>query len=441
MNKFTVSLIPFTFFENWSKEWIISDWKKKIETMRSKCTEEDTVYMSRRRSNVVNPQVRNSKSAYFSQFDFPYSTGNIFENFKDKDDLYPTRNPLKYEHYAIVFYKPGSFFKRHSDGRKSLLHVGTALLLFPLSLAPHIGGDLILYPKGGSEVRIRADPECFTLVKFTVDMEHEVSCVESGERIVIKSAIFTQPNEVLFNNTEKSLQLDPISENMASLDSDIEEIDYEIERLKNEKELLMAKKISLKTDPSFILPSQKVLNFLEKVQNMRGNVIIFLKEEVQSADYLTWDSLSLWNEIVKLWPYTNMSFMNIEMLTGDQVQDEFKEPKHIENGSKEFLEGTKATHRIVNNCHGFNVLYFFDEEHEIFDCLKAQTEYNDANYDVKLIGTASCIMVQKDPPDPFLFNDPLYLNEKNAYIQKGLEYLNSKYGYEYDYGNEYDYNN
>ena len=73
MNKFTVSLIPFTFFENWSKEWIISDWKKKIGTMRSKCTEEDTVYMSRRRSNVVNPQVRNSKSAYFSQFDFPYS--------------------------------------------------------------------------------------------------------------------------------------------------------------------------------------------------------------------------------------------------------------------------------------------------------------------------------------------------------------------------------
>lgn len=79
----------------------------------------------------------------------------------------------------ILHYKDGSFFKQHKDRVRGQGHIGTLLVVIPsIDL---VGGELIVekikMPQSGA-------------IYIPLGCKHEVTRIESGERIVLKTAVY-----------------------------------------------------------------------------------------------------------------------------------------------------------------------------------------------------------------------------------------------------------
>ena len=102
--------------------------------------------------------------------------------------------------YDIIQYKQGGFFKEHSDKKVKPNHYAT-LLIFPpaVNRLAHTGGDLI-FDNGKSIFKSRENLE-WTFVAFHITTPHECQEVTSGNRVVLKTELFSlNPTRHQMNN-------------------------------------------------------------------------------------------------------------------------------------------------------------------------------------------------------------------------------------------------
>lgn len=98
--------------------------------------------------------------------------------------------------FFLLKYENGGFFKPHIDhsqglrtsNDKTFRHVATILVIPPLELHPHDGGELILYLDDKNQT-IKAD-ENWNIVIFKLGIVHEVLELLNGIRYVFKGQVY-----------------------------------------------------------------------------------------------------------------------------------------------------------------------------------------------------------------------------------------------------------
>jgi len=120
---------------------------------------------------------------------------------------YPNRKHVYVNECEIVHYNVGGHFASHTDRDRSnskYRNTGALLIIPPLSVYNHTGGDLVIHksninngfhPKYPNfvdipELTIKADEKLYTLVYIPLAVEHSVTTVTSGTRRIIKYSVF-----------------------------------------------------------------------------------------------------------------------------------------------------------------------------------------------------------------------------------------------------------
>jgi len=92
------------------------------------------------------------------------------------DDIYLHEATL----YKMHIYGPGGHFQPHLDSRHSEDHVGTLVIALN---TPYTGGDLVI---DGKVIDLHSAPNALVGCTFYTDVEHHVTPVTSGVRIVLQ---------------------------------------------------------------------------------------------------------------------------------------------------------------------------------------------------------------------------------------------------------------
>jgi hypothetical protein len=140
--------------------------------------------------NVPMPEFRNS-TKFSTIVEFSLDSQVIMQHLEallEEDDVLP-HWPESYK-YDVIQYGVGGFFKEHQDKRLKPSHYGT-LLVFPPAVGPfaHTGGDLIL-DKGKFRFSSSKNKE-WTFIGFHTNIPHECKEVLSGNRIVLKTELYS----------------------------------------------------------------------------------------------------------------------------------------------------------------------------------------------------------------------------------------------------------
>jgi len=442
MDSFIVTTIPF---DHVCLSRDNGNWSDIIDKARN---ESKKTLTGTRQGLKDLPEVRLSFSSYFSKYSLTaaydskyydrnygkYHRDTLLESIVNKEKLHPSFGDLSITDGEIHFYSPGCFFKRHSDSRRNACHVGTLVVVFPKKLSPHEGGKLILHPRNKDSVVIEADQEQFTVVIMSLDLEHEVTNVISGERIIVKFEITINGKQLIFNNSSLASQVSFIDNTKRNYSEQIENIENKIEKLELEIKELEEKKKEIENDIENIVELSDVPNVIEmtaSVEQHKGNVVVFIKEAINHQSELYGDTAILWNELVKKWPLTYLSVVNVERKTDETVREE---KNSVSLSTKDDIyENRNVCHKFE---HYFNdidestkVFYFFNNQTECFEGLSRGTEYNDSDYDVKITGYAACFVVQKTNPNHVLSG--INFNSFDRTIRDTLE--------DYDRENDYYY--
>lgn len=171
----------------------------------SKSWHPSTVGYNKSKANSSKPHIRNSKQSrdlYYNKFAIIVTQEKVdditrtISNITDKK--YFPEKCLEYifgehdnggEQWDFIKYTKGCFFKKHSDGQSSRGHIGNLLLIPPMCICPHIGGELVIYDNDRILSTISAHKTNWTCVAIAMKTPHEVLPVISGTRYVFKKKI------------------------------------------------------------------------------------------------------------------------------------------------------------------------------------------------------------------------------------------------------------
>jgi hypothetical protein len=141
-------------------------------------------------NNLPMPDFRNS-TKFSTIVEFSLDSSDVtqhLETLLEEDDVFPQW--LESSKYDVIHYGVGGFFKEHQDKRLRPSHYGT-LLVFPPAVGPfaHTGGDLLL-DKGRFRFVSSKNKE-WTFIGFHTNLPHECLEVLSGNRIVLKTELYS----------------------------------------------------------------------------------------------------------------------------------------------------------------------------------------------------------------------------------------------------------
>ncbi|KAJ8456149.1 hypothetical protein ONZ45_g18807 [Pleurotus djamor] len=143
----------------------------------------------RNNENVLDDDYRKAGKLDVTNFslNFDLSSTGILE--KIKKELLADDRKIRADLYKLNLYGVGSFFKSHQDTPRDESMFGSLVLVLP---TPHEGGELILRPKGLSEVRYdssailrKQNTPAIIYTAFYSEIEHEVLPVTAGHRVTL----------------------------------------------------------------------------------------------------------------------------------------------------------------------------------------------------------------------------------------------------------------
>jgi predicted 2-oxoglutarate/Fe(II)-dependent dioxygenase YbiX len=138
-----------------------------------------------------------------------------------------------YQPWKMLRYDPEGFFQRHTDGIRNENHFATGIIIPPLSLNKYEGGELVLYDKN-EELVINADENDWKIVVFSLEIEHELKPVKSGQRIAfVCSFEYDREMKYILNSSVYNKTVDLKLDNKI-IDEQKESIIEKIKKLENE---------------------------------------------------------------------------------------------------------------------------------------------------------------------------------------------------------------
>lgn len=95
--------------------------------------------------------------------------------------------------YKLQIYNKGGHFKKHTDTLHGVNHVATLLIKLPMD---HKGGDLNIFSSGKKIKTWRGRGDGFLdWIAFYTDLEHEVTPVTEGHRVIFQFEIYIHDQE------------------------------------------------------------------------------------------------------------------------------------------------------------------------------------------------------------------------------------------------------
>jgi hypothetical protein len=172
-------------------------------------------------------------------------------------ELLPRGKKFNFKLYKMQIYQKGGKFKRHKDTVHASNHYATLVVSVPTEFK---GGKLILYENKGDEEPLTEYKYNYNegSILFLTDVEHEVTEVESGTRIVLQYDVYLE-------DEEEQKKEDKIKENEDS--DDVEEYDRDRDNCyyeNNNKKYLSSRdyieKININSDKLLIEEIDAFLN-------------------------------------------------------------------------------------------------------------------------------------------------------------------------------------
>ena len=209
-----------------------------------------------------------------------------YANYREPyDSVYNTEN-----HWDMLVYDKNDFFAKHTDGRISVRHYCTLVLIPPKKLNNYTGGELVLYDGNEKEI-ITADQNNWLLVGFPINVEHECLKILSGSRVIFKTK-FEIPEKVhkLFCDVEFNLldDSDKMLVNTKELESNFAQVGASLEKLYvTKKEIneqiaqLEKKKLELQKSLTKYQYDELINNV---IQNKHKVILIVLERRYDSID-------------------------------------------------------------------------------------------------------------------------------------------------------------
>lgn len=143
----------------------------------------------------IDETYRKSKQNWGNSFCFNFEKSMIQQIHL----LYPNWK-IQVIKFNLLKYDIGNFFKKHIDhyfgnfelNGKKFNHIGTILVLPPMYLHTHTGGDLVLFINESDVKIIKSDTDEWTIIIFLLNTPHEVLELLSGIRYVFKGHVFEE---------------------------------------------------------------------------------------------------------------------------------------------------------------------------------------------------------------------------------------------------------
>lgn len=137
-------------------------------------------YDDKFKNRIVDESIR--KCYKYNNIDVSFK--NINTVLDEVQNKFSNHTNIRLIPREILEYGEGCFFDSHTDGKKFKDHIGNAILLPPKNLFTYSGGTLFVDNK-----KYSASTNKWKLVIIPMDVEHYITPVRKGTRVVIKFGI------------------------------------------------------------------------------------------------------------------------------------------------------------------------------------------------------------------------------------------------------------
>lgn len=338
-----------------------------------------------------------------------------FQNIIEKDD-YETKS------YTALKYEVGGKFLPHRDTKTSKRHFGTILLFPPTHFTPHEGGILrICDDKGEWHEFDSSNMKVWTVVMFNPLLEHEVTEITSGTRIVfknhcgfdedlfellnvnnkLKSRTFELKTEIVEkekkederllyfkrNKLEILELLSKMEENFRMKDNDFEfdcrNYDYQFDELEKLVCSLNSEHLPTINRPYLTYENAETLRIMKDIDNSEESIIIVILTNYYDNTNLEWlyqQDYDLYKSIKE--KYDNSYVRNFEeKYTNGELSEYEGIGRYLKRDDGWFGSTMKYPIKVIRLGGGKKT--------------SSREEYNDSDYDKVSWYSMTCIVVNK----------------------------------------------
>jgi hypothetical protein len=340
---------------------------------------------------------------------------NKYQNIIDKDEY-------DFVRYTALKYEEGGKFLPHRDTKTSKRHFGTILLFPPSDYTPHNGGILrICDDKGDWHEFDSSNMKEWTVVMFNPLMEHEVTEITSGTRIVfkrqcsfdedlfellnvsekLKSKTFELKTEVVENEKEEDERLSYFKKNKLQIlellsemeknfvvkDNDFEfnsnNYYYQYEELESLVSSLKTEKLPTINRPYLTFDNFETTRVMKEIDKSDENIIILILKNYYDNTNLEWlyqQDYDLYNSIKERYNESYISNFNEKYVNGE-LSEYDGIGRYLRRDDRFYISSFKYPIRVIRLGDGKRV--------------SSNEEYNDSDYDTVNWYSMTCIVINK----------------------------------------------